>query len=216
MPLPQREFPNPPPAPTQLVRRRPIPWFSGAVIGVSAIRSLATNFAGSEPWVLYGPAVQAGEWWRLIAYAVEHAGALHLVLNMSVVYTLGFGLERLLGTWRFAVISLVGCLGSAAFALWFNFDRQTVGASGMIISWAGAMLPIANRATRQSLIIWLVQIAVISFLPFVSWSGHLGGLVFGLACGLALRAGPRAFPYLAPILVFVSAVAAVAAGHPMR
>jgi membrane associated rhomboid family serine protease len=160
--------------------------------------------------------VQAGEWWRLLAYAVEHGGILHIVLNMAVVYTLGFGLERLLGTWRFAVISLVGCLGSAAFALWFNFDTPTVGASGMIISWAGAMLPIANRATRQSLLLWLVQIAIISFLPFVSWAGHLGGLVFGLPCGLALRAGPRAFPYLAPILLFVSAAAAVVAGHPMR
>ncbi len=218
MALPQREFPNPPPAPIQMARRRPIPWFSGAVIGVSAARFLATSLAGSERWSLYGPAVQAGEWWRLLAYAVEHGGVLHIVMNMSVVYTLGFGLERLLGTWRFAVISLVGCLGSAAFALWFNFDTPTVGASGMIISWAGAMLPIANRATRQSLLIWLVQIAVISFLPFVSWAGHLGGLVFGLPCGLALRAGPRAFPYLAPILVFVAAAAAVAvaAGHPMR
>src|SRR5229473_441731 len=202
MALPQREFPNPPPAPIQMARRRPIPWFSGAVIGVSAARFLATSLAGSERWSLYGPAVQAGEWWRLLAYAVEHGGVLHIVMNMSVVYTLGFGLERLLGTWRFAVISLVGCLGSAAFALWFNFDTPTVGASGMIISWAGAML----------------QIAVISFLPFVSWAGHLGGLVFGLPCGLALRAGPRAFPYLAPILVFVAAAAAVAvaAGHPMR
>ena len=56
----------------------------------------------------------------------------------------------------------------------------------------------------------------ISLLPFVSWAGHLGGFVFGLPCGLALRAGPRTFPYLAPILLFVSAAAAVAAAHPMR
>src|SRR6266852_6380008 len=137
MALPQREFPNPPPAPIQMARRRPIPWFSGAVIGVSAARFLATSLAGSERWSLYGPAVQAGEWWRLLAYAVEHGGVLHIVMNMSVVYTLGFGLERLLGTWRFAVISLVGCLGSAAFAPWFNSDTPTVAASGTIISWAG-------------------------------------------------------------------------------
>ena len=197
-----------------ITRRLPVPWFSGALIAASAARFLADISEGGEhPWQLYGPAVRAGEWWRLLSYAIEHGNLIHIVVNMSVVWTLGFGLERLLGTWRFALFSLVGCLGSAAFALWFNFTTPTVGASGMIIGWAGAMLPIANRATRQSLVIWLVQIAIISFLPFVSWSGHLGGFVFGFACGLALRAGSRAFAYLAPILLFLSAAAGVLASH---
>jgi len=200
-----------------MARRLPVPWFSGALIAASAARFLADiSEGGGHPWQLYGPAVRAGEWWRLLSYAIEHGNLIHIVVNMSVVWTLGFGLERLLGTWRFALISLVGCLGSAAFALWFNFTTPTVGASGMIIGWAGAMLPIANRATRQSLIIWLVQIAIISLLPFVSWSGHLGGFVFGFACGLALRAGPRVFPYLSPILLFLSAAAGVLAVQSHR
>src|SRR5215510_7166814 len=201
MALPQRDFPNPPPAPTRMARRLPVPWFSGAVIAASAARYLADICEGGQhPWQLYGPAVQAGEWWRMVSYAIEHGNLIHIAVNMSVVWTLGFGLERLLGTWRFALISLVGCLGSAAFALWLNFNTPTVGASGMIISWAGAM----------------VQIAIISFLPFVSWSGHLGGFVFGFACGLALRAGPRAFNSLAPILLFLSAAAGVLAARSHR
>jgi membrane associated rhomboid family serine protease len=66
------------------------------------------------------------------------------------------------------------------------------------------------------LLVWLVQIAVISLIPGVSWQGHLGGFVFGVLCGLALRAGPRAFPYLAPLLLFLASAAVVVAAHPER
>jgi membrane associated rhomboid family serine protease len=190
-----------------------------AVIGASVARFLWVLYRGGVPspgWAINGPLVRDGEWWRVFAYAIEHGGAFHILMNMFVVYSLGFALERMLGTWRFAIISIVGCLGSAAFALFLAFNYSTVGASGMILSWAGALLPIANRAGRQSLLVWLVQIAVISLIPGVSWQGHLGGFVFGLLCGLALRAGPRAFPYLVPLLLFLAGAAVVVAAHPER
>ncbi|HME92257.1 MAG TPA: rhomboid family intramembrane serine protease, partial [Myxococcaceae bacterium] len=138
----------------------------------------------------------------------------HIFFNMSAVYTLGAALERGLGTWRFALVSLATCLGSAAFALFFSFRVPTVGASGMILGWAGAMLPISTRAGRQNLLIWLVQVAVISLLPGVSWQGHLGGFLFGLPCGIALRAGARWFNLFGPLVAVMAAVIAVLAANP--
>jgi rhomboid protease GluP len=162
---------------------------------------------------LYGPAVAQGQWWRLLTAAVDHHAALHLVLNMSVVWTLGTGLEREMGTARFALVSLTTALGSSVLVLLLDFDQVTVGASGMIIGWAGVLLPIATREARRSLTVWLVQIAVISLLPFVSWSGHLGGFLAGLPAGFALRKGPHVFRWVAPLLVLAMALAVAAAAH---
>src|SRR4051812_27171828 len=72
--------------------------------------------------LLYGPWVQAGQYWRVVTYVFAHGGELHLLLNMSVVYTLGFALERAIGTWRMFVISLITAVGGAACALMFNFE----------------------------------------------------------------------------------------------
>jgi len=88
-----------------MARRLPVPWFSGALIAASAARFLADiSEGGGHPWQLYGPAVRAGEWWRLLSYAIEHGNLIHIVVNMSVVWTLGFGLEHFdaVGAWRTA------------------------------------------------------------------------------------------------------------------
>jgi len=222
MTIRDRQVLTPDPSSPPVTRERaPLPIVSGAVIAFSALRFLLDiqqqNFQRqSLPWELYGPAVQAGDWWRLLLYALEHGGLLHIVFNMSVVWTLGIPLERILGSWRFLIISIATCLGSAAVALFFAFRLPMVGASGMILGWAGVMLPISTRAGRRQLGVWLVQVAIISFLPHVSWQGHLGGFLFGLPFGFALRGGPRVFSYLAPVLLAGAAAIAMVAGHLVR
>jgi membrane associated rhomboid family serine protease len=219
MTLRERQLLTPEPSapPTTVRERAPLPIVSGAVIAISALRfflDLSTrDQGGTLPWELYGPAVQRGEWWRLFSYALEHGGVLHILFNMSVVWTLGIPLERVLGSIRFLVISLATCLGSAAVSLFFAFNAHMVGASGMILGWAGAMLPISTQAGRRQLGTWLVQVAIISFFPHVSWQGHLGGFLFGLPFGFALRAGPRLFWLFAPVLLAGSFVIALIAGR---
>src|SRR5206468_7711605 len=122
---------------------------------------------------------------------------------------LGFPLERAVGAGRMAIISWVTALGSSTFALLFSFDVPTVGASGMILGWAGALLPVATRETRRSLGTWLVQVAVLSLIPGVSWQGHLGGFLFGLPCGYALRLGRARFTALGPVLMAAATATAV-------
>lgn len=162
--------------------------------------------------MLLGPLVRQGEWWRVFSTLFTHGNALHLLFNMSAVWTLGRVLEGAIGSYRFLITSIVGALGAATLVLIFNYQVPTVGASGMILSWAGAMIPIATRQGRRSLGVWLVQVLVISLLPGVSWAGHLGGFLFGIPCGLVMRRPGSVFITAAPVLVFVAAVLVVLAG----
>lgn len=190
-----------------LGRNQLVPALSAEPDGVELAR-------GGIPLALYGPLVQRGEYWRMLSTVFEHGSPLHLLFNMSVVYTLGFMLERAVGSLRFLGLSLVTALGSSSFALLFNFDVPTVGASGMILGWAGAMVPIATQQGRRELGIWLVQVVVISLLPGVSWAGHLGGFLFGLPCGVALRLGGPVYNRALPLILFITAVVALVSAHP--
>jgi rhomboid protease GluP len=171
---------------------------------------------GGNPLALFGPLVQQGEYWRMLTCVFEHGGPLHLLFNMSVVWTLGFMLERAIGSWRFLGLSLVTAVGASAFALFFDFNRPMVGASGMILGWAGAMLPISTEQGRKELGTWLVQVVIISLIPGVSWAGHLGGFIFGLPCGVALKLGRPVYARALPLILFITAVVAMFAAHPER
>lgn len=190
-----------------LGRNHLVPPLSSAPDGIALARE-------GLPLALYGPLVQQGEYWRMLSTVFEHGSLLHLLFNMSVVYTLGFMLERAIGSWRFLGLCIITALGSSAFALLFNFEVPTVGASGMILGWAGAMIPIATEQGRKELGIWLVQVVVISLLPGVSWAGHLGGFLFGIPCGVALRLGGPVYNKALPLILFITAVVAMFAAHP--
>jgi len=165
---------------------------------------------------LYGPLVAEGQLWRVLTTVFMHGGLIHLGFNMSVVYSLGMPLERSIGSGRFLMLSLVTALGSSTFALLFNFDVPTVGASGMVLGWGGTMFLVATPEFRRSLVFWLAQVALISLLPGVSWAGHLGGFLFGLPMGLALRSGARVYARVAPLLLAIAAAAVYIAAHPER
>jgi membrane associated rhomboid family serine protease len=135
---------------------------------------------------------------------------------MMVVYSLGMPLERAIGSGRFLLVSLVTALGSSTFSLLFDFKVPTLGASGMILGWAGAMFVTSTRESRKGLSTWLVQVAIISLLPGVSWAGHLGGFIFGLPMGAALRSGPRVFARAAPLVLAISVAVTYVAAHPER
>ncbi|MET0403112.1 MAG: rhomboid family intramembrane serine protease [Cystobacter sp.] len=228
----------PPPGPEQ--PRPPAPFFPrgeraprpppvcAAVIGLSvglfvvdALLSQGATLKGRMgplfQWLaLYGPLVQEGQYWRILGCIFTHGGPLHLALNMWVAYSLGTPFERAIGSGRFLVLSVIAALGSSAFALLFNFEVVTVGASGMILGYGGAILLTATREFRRSILFWLVQVAALSLIPGVSWAGHLGGFVFGLPVGLALRAGPRVFMRAAPLLFAIAVGVVYITAHPAR
>ena len=143
---------------------------------------------------VYGPAIARGEWWRVLTAQVEHHGLLHLVVNGTSI--LGFApfIERRIGGLRLALASLICGVFSSAFALYFNWNGYTAGASGMIIGWLGLGLLIVEARWRRVLLQWAVFNAIVSLAPGVSWAGHLGGFVGGLGCGALIRRSDTVVP----------------------
>jgi membrane associated rhomboid family serine protease len=146
---------------------------------------------------LYGPAVDAGEWWRLVTAGFVHAGLLHLALNMLLLYRLGEVLEAALGRVRFAAVYLVSLLAGSFGALLLSPRVFTVGASGAVYGLLGAIavgLRQRGVSLRQSGIgtLLVVNLLFTLFVPGISIGGHLGGLAGGaLAGSILLRTRPR-------------------------
>lgn len=144
---------------------------------------------------LFGPAVAAGEWWRLFTGAFLHSGVFHLGMNMLLLWFLSQELEPALGRLRFGVLYVVSLLGGSLGVMVLDPFAPTVGASGAVFGLMGALIVLQLRARQnpwQSGIGGLVLInLVLTFaIPGISIGGHLGGAVAGAICGFVMLA-PR-------------------------
>ncbi len=151
-------------------------------------RDLIEQNAAQANWL-----VADGEWWRVLTAAFLHGSSTHLLFNMWALYVFGPELERQIGSSTFAVLylSTAAAGGAAAYLLSAEFT-VLVGASGAIFGLFGVWLvgswrvrhTRAGAALYRQLIILLGINAVFSFVvPQISWQGHLGGFLAGLAIG---------------------------------
>jgi membrane associated rhomboid family serine protease len=144
-------------------------------------------------WVLYGPFVAQGDWWRLITAMFLHGFLLHLAFNMFALYVIGGPVEEYLGRVRFLLLYLVSGLAGSAGALIQSPTTPVVGASGAIFGILGAMLIIEWQATGRlggtAATLILVNLALNFGLNSaggsISIGGHLGGLAGGILVTLA-------------------------------
>lgn len=185
--------PTPPPVP---VPRPPLPLFSWILLGVCVLVFLPHAVDGEPPdrLLLYGPAIAAGEWWRVLTSNVEHVTPMHILMNGLSIFSFGPVVERQIGTARLMVVSVIAGLLSSAAALGFMWHYPSAGASGVIAGWLGLALPISDGRARKVLVQWTILLVLVSLVPRVSWAAHLGGFVGGLVCGLVIRAGYRTHP----------------------
>ena len=144
----------------------------------------------------------AHQYWRLLTALFLHYGALHILFNLYALYLLGPGLERIIGSTRFAIGYLLAGLGSSAgvvmlHVLGLTAATQLVGASGCVMGVigisAGLLLrhrqtPLAGRRLREILLIVAFQTVFDLSTPQVSLSAHLSGFVTGLAIGMVFAA----------------------------
>ncbi len=149
-----------------------------------------------EPWaVRFG-----GEYWRMLTALFLHYGLLHLAFNLYALFVIGPGLERIIGSIRFALFYLLAGLGSSAGVLLLHFSdlsraEQLVGASGCVMGvvgvWAGYLLrhrhePFAGRRLRNIALIVAIQTVFDLSTPQISMTAHLSGLISGLLLGLLI------------------------------
>ena len=165
--------------------------------------------SGLGDYSLYGPSLAVnGEWYRVLTSGFMHINIAHVGMNMLVLWQLGRLIEGMFGALTFATLFVTGVLGGSLGALIMEPDLQVVGASGAVFALMGAtaMLQMVNgqNVFKTGVAPLLIINVALSFLPFVSLGGHLGGLAVGLVGGLmvgvARRTGREALA-TAPVLI---------------
>jgi membrane associated rhomboid family serine protease len=171
-----------------------------ALIGINVIVFIAELAAGGASQFssggqlihdagLRGPDIANGDWWRVITGGFLHAGFLHLLLNMYVLWVAGSILEPGIGTPRFLGIYFVSLIAGSLGALIVDPNTVTVGASGAIFGLMAAVIVVARGRgvdeLAQQFGFFVVLNLVLTFsISGISVGGHIGGLVGGLIAAL--------------------------------
>lgn len=157
----------------------------------------------------FGPAIDAGEYWRFLTPMVLHGSLIHLGFNSFALYSLGPETERVFGTGRFlALYLLAGFAGT--IASYVRSDNLSIGASGAIFGLIGALAAffygarslIGAEASRQQVTQLVTMAALNIFIGLsvqtIDNAAHIGGLVVGALAGFALapryRIDDRLYP----------------------
>jgi membrane associated rhomboid family serine protease len=184
--------------------------------------ALSGGLGGSEIFrrgALFGPAVANGDVWRLVTSGFLHAGLLHLLFNMYLLYILGTMLEPAIGRLRFGLIYFVALLCGSFGVLVVSPNSFAVGASGAVFGLMGAaVVVLRNRGIdpRQSGLPFLIGFNLLfTFLvPGISIGAHVGGLIGGALAAFLLFDVPQRvrMPRLAPDVLAAALGAAAIAG----
>ena len=183
--------------PTTAAQRRDGMSATRVFIGLAVV-FFVLGLAGMEETLLrnlaqINPALEAGEWWRLVTPVLLHGSLMHLLFNMWALWVLGPQIERGVGTLPFVGLYLASAaVGGAFFYLLGSPNAIAVGASGAIFGLFGIWLnwAVHRRRTvqgqmllRQIGFLLLINAALPLFVPAIAWQAHLGGFIAGYVIG---------------------------------
>ena len=146
----------------------------------------------------FGPLTLNGEWWRLFTCMFVHFGLLHLAFNMWVLWSIGRMIERMFGSFHYALLYVFAGLCGSMASLWWNPNVHSAGASGAIFGLLGGLLafvlnpvsgvPPTIAASQRRLGIVFIAYNLIGGLTHhgIDNAAHLGGLVGGFVIGWML------------------------------
>lgn len=162
----------------------------------------ALSYWGGKNAVLI---IEDEESWRLLTPIFLHAGVIHLLCNVSVQLETGAFFEREWGSGIWLSIYLTSAVGSSILSCCAMPNSISVGSSGAVMGLFGGKLAevfcraCESRRTTQGRIGHEVRmeqlsgvlcsvtlVGLFSFIPYVDWAAHLGGLVAGMLVGLVL------------------------------
>jgi membrane associated rhomboid family serine protease len=173
--------------PTQAIVTRILVAVNVIVYLITVAQGAGLNNPGGklfDKWILYGPLVAHGDYWRLLTACFLHASVWHIAVNMYALWWLGSVVEGAIGSVRFLLLYVVSGLAGSAGALLWHPTQPVVGASGAIFGMLGAGLILEYRASGRLLGAFAVMILInlaftFGFSSFISVGGHLGGLAAG-------------------------------------
>ncbi|MCU0512525.1 MAG: rhomboid family intramembrane serine protease [Anaerolineae bacterium] len=141
--------------------------------------------------------LRQGELWRLFTGMFLHGSEAHIVMNMLSLYYVGSNVEALFGWRRYALVYFLGGLAGSLLHIFFDAASPAVGASGAIFALVAAEIfylrqnrHLYGRSIREQYRT-LVVVAGMNLLAGlvasgVSFWGHAGGFLGGLALALAI------------------------------
>ena len=140
---------------------------------------------------LYAGSLSAQGFYRIVTCAFLHGSLEHIFVNMVSLYNIGSYVEEYMGSKKYIIVVLVSLLTSGLAVVFLSPPRTlTVGFSGVIFGLFGAFISIMiitgaihNRSVYSMVMRMLIPNIIISIMPGVSWQGHLGGFIGGMASG---------------------------------
>ena len=170
------------------------------LIGINVLAFLGQMVSPDDLQIgwLFGPAVAAGDWWRVITSAFLHGSLIHIGFNMYGLWILGNPLLDGLGRARFLLVYLAGLLGGSFAVLGFDYGAPTLGASGAVLGLAGALAAVlwarGVSLTQTPLgFILALNLGLPLLVGGISFWGHFGGIFAGFAAGWLLSWLPQRF-----------------------
>ena len=139
-------------------------------------------------YAMYQGALDNGDYMRAVVSSFIHYGVMHFACNMVCLLAYGFDLERKIGPVRYALVYAAGVLGSALLINYTGGMGLHAGASGAIWALMTATLVynLRHGLSAAYALRGVVLNLVYSFSSGVSWQGHIGGGIAGLAAAFAL------------------------------
>ncbi|GKY97324.1 hypothetical protein MPSEU_000690800 [Mayamaea pseudoterrestris] len=147
------------------------------------------------------------EYYRLLTPILLHAGVIHLICNVAVQLETGVFFEKEWGSLRWCLIYLTSAIGSSVLSCIVMPNALSVGSSGAVMGLFGAklaevVLKACERVrTKQDRVgqsvrkeqccvvsCSVVLILLFSFIPYVDWAAHVGGLAAGILVGWTIFA----------------------------
>jgi len=147
----------------------------------------------------FGPAIRAGQWWRLITAGFLHGGLFHIAMNSWVLYDLGAQIEEHFGTPRYLLIYLFATI-TGFYGSYIWSPGLSIGSSAGIFGLIGAMIALGlkdgssyGRAMSSHYTRWAAIMIGLGLLP----PSLLFGMAFDNAAHIGGLAGGFAVAYLA-------------------
>ena len=137
--------------------------------------------------------IEEGQVYRLVTGALMHGSTYHLLGNLGAFTNVGTFIEASFGKRNYILILISSMLGSGLLITLLGQNIYTIGLSGVVWGVFGSYVSYLfkndgrfdSREISQIARMLLPNI-LISFLPGVSWQGHLGGFIGGLVMSMLL------------------------------
>ncbi|XP_038718543.1 RHOMBOID-like protein 8 [Tripterygium wilfordii] len=138
--------------------------------------------------------------WRLLTCPCLHAGAFHIIINLSSVIFLGSYLEQEFGPLRTGIIYVLSAFFGSLIAALFVRNSPVVCSSGALFGLVGATLSALIRnwkfyTAKYVALAILCALSAINFgiglLPYVDNFANIGGFLSGVLLGFVLLFNPQ-------------------------